>query len=670
MIKRLLWLAVFIVILFSQCIPPDEEKITTITYDINDPVLRKILDFQDGFQSDSLVAYFRHHNPTYRYAAAMAFASHQDSLVLDSIITLLTDEVEGVRAAAAYAIGQIGSVKGENALVTAFQGNDSLSTPLQFNRAVLEAIGKCGSDTYLNALSTISTYYPTDTLLLEGQAWGIYRYGLRGKIIPAGTRRMVELVSDLKYPPSVRFIAANYLSRFINLQLDSVAQQLVPAFNRETDSRIRMALAIAVGKTKDPAALAALGAALQTETNELIKYNILRALGNFPYAKIRPLALNALEDENLTVALGAARFFLDYGQVYDGNYYSRKGRDTMLHWEVQVMLHKAANRHVPPSYQETKGNININLNRRFSGSTNPYERAAAIDALGEFGWNYRFIHDQGFNDEAAVVKTSSVSTLGRIVTNPGFDAFFGVSRRRIKRDIGYYMLEAIRSKDVGMITEAANVLAHPSPNFAPVLSDSVGTLQRALQQLEMPGSIEAYYALQDAIARLNGLPQPKREPPSPQNPGIDWAALDQLSTEAVAEVTTNKGVIIIDLLPELAPGSVSNFVKLAKDGFYNGKNIHRVVPNFVIQGGCTRGDGYGGLNHTIRSELPETYYDDEGYLGMASAGKHTEGTQWFITHSPTPHLDGQYSIFGKVFSGMDAVKRIEIGDKIERIIIK
>lgn len=670
MIKRLPWLVVFIVVFCSQCIPPDEEKITIITYDINDPVLRKILDFQDAFLSDSLVTYFRHPNPTYRYAAAMAFASNQDSTKLDSIIVLLNDEVEGVRAAAAYVIGQIGSEKGESALVAAFQGDDSLSTPIRFNRAVLEAIGKSGSDTYLAALSTISTYIPSDTLLLEGQALGIYRYGLRGKIIPTGTERMVELVSDLKYPVSVRLIAANYLSRFNNLQLDSLALQLVPAFNRETDSRIRMALAIAVGKTKDPAALAALGAALQTENNELIEYNILRALGNFPYAQVRPLVINALDDENLTVALGAARFFLDYGQAYDGVFYSRKGRDTMLHWQVQTTLHKAANRHVPVSYQEAKGNINVNLNRRFSNSKNQFERAATIDALGEFGWNYRFIYGQGFKDNAPVVKTTSVSTLGRIVTNPGFDAFFGGSRRRIKRDIGNYMLEAIRSKDIGMITEAASVLAHPRPNFAQIFADSVGTLQTVLEQLEMPGSIETHNSLKEAIARLSGLPQPEREPPVPQEPGIDWAILDQLSTEAVAEVTTNRGVIIIDLLPELAPGSVANFVKLAKDGFYNGKNIHRVVPNFVVQGGCTRGDGYGGLNHTIRSELPEAYYDDEGYFGMASAGKHTECAQWFITHSPTPHLDGRYTIFGKVFTGMDIVKRIEIGDKIERIIIK
>jgi cyclophilin family peptidyl-prolyl cis-trans isomerase len=117
------------------------------------------------------------------------------------------------------------------------------------------------------------------------------------------------------------------------------------------------------------------------------------------------------------------------------------------------------------------------------------------------------------------------------------------------------------------------------------------------------------------------------------------------------------------MLVDEAPGSVTNFLKLASEGYFNGKNFHRVVPNFVIQGGCNRGDGWGSEDYSIRSEFSLRKYK-EGSVGMASAGKDTEGTQWFITHSPTPHLDGRYSIFAEVVEGMDVVHRIEIGDKI------
>ena len=120
-------------------------------------------------------------------------------------------------------------------------------------------------------------------------------------------------------------------------------------------------------------------------------------------------------------------------------------------------------------------------------------------------------------------------------------------------------------------------------------------------------------------------------------------------------------------MPQYAPATVANFINLTDENFYDRKYIHRVVPNFVAQGGCPRGDGYGSLDYTIRSELPDLHYDDEGYLGMASAGNHTESTQWFITHSPTPHLDGRYTIFGKVSEGMDVVHNLRIGDIIQDI---
>ena len=120
-------------------------------------------------------------------------------------------------------------------------------------------------------------------------------------------------------------------------------------------------------------------------------------------------------------------------------------------------------------------------------------------------------------------------------------------------------------------------------------------------------------------------------------------------------------------MPLAAPGSVLNFINLVDKGFYAGKKFHRVVPNFVIQGGCPRGDGYGSLDYTIRSELPSLSYDEQGYVGMASAGRHTEGTQFFITHSPTLHLDGEYTIFGKVTEGMDVVHNIMVGDSIQQV---
>ena len=132
-------------------------------------------------------------------------------------------------------------------------------------------------------------------------------------------------------------------------------------------------------------------------------------------------------------------------------------------------------------------------------------------------------------------------------------------------------------------------------------------------------------------------------------------------------ILTDRGNIELKLYPNEAAGTVANFAKLVDLDFYDGKVFHRVVPNFVVQTGCPRGDGYGSLDYTIRSEFSKISYDQGGYIGMASAGPDTESTQWFITHSPTPHLDGRYTIFGKVVSGMDVVHEIQQGDKITDI---
>ena len=136
-----------------------------------------------------------------------------------------------------------------------------------------------------------------------------------------------------------------------------------------------------------------------------------------------------------------------------------------------------------------------------------------------------------------------------------------------------------------------------------------------------------------------------------------------------ALIKTSKGDIKLRLLRQNAPISVANFVNLAKTGFFNGKIFHRVVPNFVVQTGCPRGDGYGSLDYTISSELTPMHYNTEGYVGMASAGNHTECSQWFITQSPTLHLDPNYTIFAKVLEGMDVVDKLEVGDIVENVTI-
>jgi cyclophilin family peptidyl-prolyl cis-trans isomerase len=150
---------------------------------------------------------------------------------------------------------------------------------------------------------------------------------------------------------------------------------------------------------------------------------------------------------------------------------------------------------------------------------------------------------------------------------------------------------------------------------------------------------------------------------------VYWRRIADLSESIrnpTAVIHTKKGDIRIELFADESPMTVDNFMRLARSGFYNGLLFVRVVPNFVIQGGDPRGDQNGGPGYQIRDEINLHKYET-GTVGMALSGKDTGGSQFFITHSPQPHLDGGYTIFGRVTDGMDVVSRIARGDKIERV---
>ncbi|WP_099362661.1 peptidylprolyl isomerase [Fredinandcohnia onubensis] len=126
--------------------------------------------------------------------------------------------------------------------------------------------------------------------------------------------------------------------------------------------------------------------------------------------------------------------------------------------------------------------------------------------------------------------------------------------------------------------------------------------------------------------------------------------------------------IVIELYSNEAPGTVANFEKLANEGFYNGLTFHRVIPGFVAQGGCPRGNGTGGPGYSIKCETEGNPHKHvAGSLSMAHAGKDTGGSQFFIVHEPQPHLDGVHTVFGQVVEGLESVYRIKQGDVMKEV---
>lgn len=151
---------------------------------------------------------------------------------------------------------------------------------------------------------------------------------------------------------------------------------------------------------------------------------------------------------------------------------------------------------------------------------------------------------------------------------------------------------------------------------------------------------------------------------SPPAMQIDESKIYQVTME------TDAGTIELDLFPEHAPNTVNNFVTLAKDGFYDGVVFHRVIPNFMIQGGDPTGTGRGGPGYKFNCETAGNPLKHEAkVISMANAGRNTNGSQFFITHAPQPHLDGNHTVFGKVTSGADVVDAVKQGDKMTKVTV-
>jgi len=158
-------------------------------------------------------------------------------------------------------------------------------------------------------------------------------------------------------------------------------------------------------------------------------------------------------------------------------------------------------------------------------------------------------------------------------------------------------------------------------------------------------------------------------------PGKQWNKPPEMQIDPKKKyyvtMETDKGTIEIELFPEHAPKTVNNFVFLSKEGFYDGISFHRVISDFVIQGGDPTGTGMGGPGYQFEDETKNNPHKHEtGTLSMANAGANTNGSQFFITHSPQPHLNGKHTVFGQVTSGMDVVNQIRARDKMIHVTVR
>lgn len=610
----------------AACSLPNSNK-------FSDPEIIRIYSFADERKGDSLAVYLTHANTILRAEACLAFGSVQDSAFSYALGNVLLEDPDvQTRANAAFALGQIKSNASVNALIPALSDSSSLVVA-----EVLEAMGKTITS---RDLPVFKSFTPTDSVQEHGYASGLYRLGLRG-LSDSSLIEKSQRFLNKKYSDKIRITAAHVFARG-TIAGEFFLGDLIQAAQTDPNPFVRMAATAGLQKVVNNQAQSALVNILEKDADYRVRVSAVRSLQKFP-AALQSI-IGALRDQNVNVSIAASEGIRQLAKKEDLDQLKEQIK-TIDNGRVRANLIDALVQH-DTSY------LNMAI-AQFNKTQDDYEKAWLCSSIGKSANGFAFLGQQVIQSKALVVKTSAaqaLTTLNSLAVEKNWPLPFAEAYKN-----------AILDGDAGVIGIVAGALTNPAFNYKKTITD-FSFLAEAKKKLSLPKDIEALQPLDEALAYFEGKPKPP-VPTNPYNHPIPWNTIKKIDRNQTVSVQTTKGDVVLQLLVEESPGSVVNFIDLAQKGYFNGRFVHRVVPNFVIQTGCYRGDGFGSEDYSIRSEFSRRRYT-EGSVGMASAGKDTEGTQWFITHSPTPHLDGRYTIFAIVKEGMDVVHQIEVGDKI------
>ncbi len=645
----------------TGCLPAEEHHSLQTELDFSNSEIQAVQTAIEKRNFNKQLDLLRSSNPNIRLLTLRSIASNTNGVIIDSIASYVNDEVDAVRHMAVFALGQTRDQQAVPYLIQAFQ-KDSLDFITK--KHALEAVGKTGDIELLKYVAGVTTYQISDTALLIGQTRSIYQFMLRNLTDTLGHARMNSILEDQEYPSAARFMAATYFGRLRNVNLDKYSTTFSQALKDE-DPNIRMFAALAFKNVNRSEYSNTILSALRADLDDRVKINLIRALDKSDYKVVKPTLLDIMPSSTQSLQVSIAQYLKQFGTGADMNTYNKLARGDYPA-EVRAICYAASLKNIGRRYTDYKDRVVDSLRLELRKTDDRFEKAFFISALGEYPSQYPRLARYMSTDEEPIIRSTAMAALASIRSMPNLKRLEGDKYERTIRKFDGIIRSAFTGGDPAVIAIAAGLIRNPKLDFKERIR-STNFIEEARANLKSPEHLETIIEIEKTLAYLNGS-----EEKSIQHEfvnGANYGILTRFNSNPKALITVDNKKIELELYSLVAPVSVSNFIQLAEDDFFDGKVFHRVVPNFVIQGGCPRGDGYGSLNYTIPTEVGLINYDRAGRLGMASAGTDTECSQFFITHSPTPHLDGRYTIFGQVTKGLEFVQEISTAAVIQDVVI-
>ncbi len=622
----------------TEKVEKQESKVSEINK-FHNATIREIYNLLDHQQGDSLSKYLSHVNADYRAEAALAFATLQDTAFLDQLFPLLNDVDAEVQKNAAWAIGQ---AKNHRAIKPLLNALPTISSEAETN--LIEAIGKCATK---DDCSFFENFELTNSNAL-GFSKGVYHLVYK-KILPQAVLDKISSFFSSAHNEDAKLFMAATIARANPKDLTALEPRIESLIHQEKNPEIVLQLIGALGKITSKSSKEFLANLLEEFNNNIPDYRVIVATLKAYTSKkktdwkiLKPFLNHPNENITTAVAQGIANSNFNYkkNKISSSEFdsFSPKVKAIILGYGLKTA--------------KTKNKLIQNIQYLYRNSANYTEKSYFMKALRFDKKQATWLEEKMINEGHPLLKTTAAEALVAMKEDHRLPKGFNFTKT---------ILEGIKTNDIGVIATFAIHLRNEKMAYKGKFN-YFDELTNALNQLQLPKDIETYNELSKTKAYLSGE---KTEIKSNQfNHPLNWNLIRKIPKKQTVTVLTEKGKLTIQLDVESSPGSVSNFIELCQKGFFDGKIFHRVVPNFVVQTGCPRGDGYGSLNYSIRSEFALHNYAT-GAVGMASAGKNTENCQWFITHIPTPFLEGRYTIIGYVMDeDLLTLHQIKRGDKI------